>query len=131
MRLNAHVDVELVAVEQPDELTVLLELRAPDAPRAEPRPPAAVQVVLDRSGSMAGERLDAARRALTALVDRLDPSDAFGLVAFDDTARVIVPAGPVAEGAREAGDPRARPRRDDEPLGRAAARSARGAACRR
>ena len=43
MHLNAHVDVELVAVEQPDELTVLLELQAPEAPRAEARPPAAVE----------------------------------------------------------------------------------------
>ena len=56
MHLNAHVDVDLVAVEQPDELTVLLELRAPEAPRAQARPAAAVQVVLDRSGSMGGER---------------------------------------------------------------------------
>ena len=35
MNLNAHVDVDLVAVEQPDELTVLLELRAPEAPQAQ------------------------------------------------------------------------------------------------
>lgn len=99
MKLNAHIDVELVAVEQPDELTVLLELRAPEAPHADQRPPAAVQVVLDRSGSMSGERLEAAQRALVALVDRLDPSDRFGVVAFDDTADVIVPAGPVAQKA--------------------------------
>ena len=99
MRLNAHVDVELVAVEQPDELTVMLELRAPEAPQERPRPPAAVQVVLDRSGSMHGERLEAAQRALLALVDRLDPSDRFGVVAFDDTADVVVPAGPAADKA--------------------------------
>ena len=99
MRLNAHVDVELVAVEQPDELTVMLELRAPEAPQERPRPPAAVQVVLDRSGSMQGERLEAAQRALLALVDRLDPSDRFGVVAFDDTADVVVPAGPAADKA--------------------------------
>src|SRR3954453_12034460 len=60
MQLNAHVDVDLVALEQPDELTVLLEIPAPDASQPKPRPPAAVQVVLDRSGSMAGERLEAA-----------------------------------------------------------------------
>ncbi len=59
-QVNAHLDVELVAVEEADQLTVLLELRAPGQPSAAPRPPAAVQVVLDRSGSMAGERLRAA-----------------------------------------------------------------------
>jgi Ca-activated chloride channel family protein len=97
MQLNTHVDVELIAVQQPDELSVLLELTAPEARAAEPRTPAAVEVVLDRSGSMAGERLDAARHALIALVDRLDPHDRFGIVAFDDTAYVAVPAGPVAD----------------------------------
>ena len=99
MQLDAHVDIELVAVEQPDELTVLLELRAPEAPEREPRQPAAVQVVLDRSGSMGGERLAAAQRALVALVDRLDPADRFGLVAFDDETQVVVPAGPLTDKA--------------------------------
>jgi Ca-activated chloride channel homolog len=97
MQLNAHVDVDLVAVEQPDEITVLLEIRAPEAQTDTPRPPAAVQVVLDRSGSMTGERLDAAKRALSALVDRLDPTDHFGVVAFDDIAHVVVPATPVQD----------------------------------
>ena len=97
MNFNAHVDVDLVAVEQPDELTVLLELRAPEAPQVQARAAAAVQVVLNRSGSMGGERLEAAQRALVALVDRLDPADRFGVVAFDDSARVVVPAGPVAD----------------------------------
>jgi Ca-activated chloride channel family protein len=96
VQLNALVDIEVVAVEQPDELTVLLELTAPAAPADGPRAPAAVQVVLDRSGSMAGERLEAAQRALTALVDRLDPQDHFGVVGFHDTAEVVVPAAPVA-----------------------------------
>jgi Ca-activated chloride channel family protein len=97
MQLNTHVDIELVAVEQPDELTVLLELAAPEAPKADKRPPAAVQVVLDRSGSMDGERLDAAKRALVALVDRLHPQDRFGVVAFDNTVQIVAPAGPLTD----------------------------------
>jgi Ca-activated chloride channel family protein len=97
MQLNTHVDIEVVAVEQPDEITVMLELKAPDAPQTAPRRPAAVQVVLDRSGSMDGDRLDAAKRALIALIDRLDPSDHFGVVDFDDGVRIVVPAGPLTD----------------------------------
>ncbi|MEA2284816.1 MAG: Ca-activated chloride channel [Solirubrobacteraceae bacterium] len=98
MHLNAHLDVDLVAVEQTDQITVMLELLAPDGPGGADRPPAVVQVVLDRSGSMdLGDRLPAARSALKALVDRLDPRDAFGLVVFDDRVDVVVPAGPVAD----------------------------------
>ncbi|MCT9932241.1 VWA domain-containing protein [Planotetraspora sp. A-T 1434] len=48
-------------------------------------------MVLDRSGSMRGGKLAGAQRALLSLVDRLDPVDQFGLVSFDDTARIEVP----------------------------------------
>ena len=97
MQLKARMDVDLVAVEEADEVTVLLDLHAPEEARAGERPPAAVQVVLDRSGSMHGPRLDAARRALAALVDRLGPGDRLGVVAFDDEVRVVLPAGPLTD----------------------------------
>lgn len=61
MHVNAHLDLDVVAIEQSDEVTLMLELDAPPAPESRPRPPAAVQIVLDRSGSMSGERLGAAK----------------------------------------------------------------------
>ena len=99
MKLDAHMDVDLVAVEQDDEVTVMLELAAPEEARDAPRAPATVQVVLDRSGSMSGERLEAAKLALAELTERLDPADRFGLVAFDDEVQVVVPAGPLLDKA--------------------------------
>lgn len=93
MQVKTYVDVDIVAVEQEDEVAVMIELTAPTTPSDKPRPPAAVQVVLDRSGSMDGERLHAAKQALGRLVDRLDPHDRFGVVAFDDEVRIVVPAG--------------------------------------
>lgn len=100
MHLNTHLDIDLVALEAEDEVTALFELVAPDLPAAEPRAAATVQVVLDRSGSMDGERLEAARDALLALVDRLAASDSFGLVTFDSEVEVVVPAGPLTDKAR-------------------------------
>src|SRR5215213_880590 len=97
MRLNTQLDVDLVAVESEDRVSLLLELAAPQADAAKPRAPGTLQVVLDRSGSMAGERLDAALRALDSLITRLDPSDRFGLVCFDDEVQVTVPAGPLVD----------------------------------
>src|SRR4051794_13308563 len=93
MQVSAHADVDAVAVEQDDQVTVMLKLIAPAAQTENPRPAATVQVVLDRSGSMDGERLDAAKDALARLVDRLDPADRFGVVAFDDEVQIVVPAG--------------------------------------
>ncbi len=97
MQVKTTVDVDVVAVEQEDEVSVMIELGAPPMAGDEPRPPAAVQLVLDRSGSMEGDRLVAAKQALVRLVDRLGPADRFGVVAFDDEVRVVVPAGDLAD----------------------------------
>lgn len=45
---------------------------------------------------MDGAPLEGAE-ALVALVRRLEPTDNFGLVTFDDSAQVVVPAGPLTD----------------------------------
>lgn len=98
MKINALLDVNVVAHEAEDEVAVLLELEAPPAPLLDTdRPPSSLQIVLDRSGSMHGAPLEGAKRALAALVQRLEPTDNFGLVTFDDQAQVVVPAGPLTD----------------------------------
>jgi Ca-activated chloride channel family protein len=93
VRITAHLDVEMIAIETDDQLSVMLELSAPPAPDAgEERASRTLEVVLDRSGSMQGARLDGAKTALVSLVDRLDPRDNFGLVVFDDRVDIAVPA---------------------------------------
>jgi Ca-activated chloride channel family protein len=97
MKITALLDVNVVAFEEEDEVSVLLELEAPAAPAELARPQASLQVVLDRSGSMSGPPLEGAKKALASLVRRLEPGDNFGLVTFDDSAQVVVPAGPVTD----------------------------------
>lgn len=97
MKINALLDVNVVAHESEDEVAVLLELEAPPAVSGTTRQQASLQVVLDRSGSMSGAPLEGAKSALIALVRRLEPSDNFGLVTFDDFAQVVVPAGPLLD----------------------------------
>ena len=107
---------------------MLLELTAPGRDSGAQRPPSTLQVVLDRSGSMSGERLHAAKHALESLIARLDPTDNFGLVTFDDEVAVPIPAGPLADkhAAREA-IRSGLARRDDQPLRRLPARDPGGA----
>jgi Ca-activated chloride channel family protein len=94
MRISAHLDVDVIAVETEDHLSVLIEMTAPPSPQdATPRQPSTLEVVLDRSGSMTGGRLDGAKLALSGLIDKLDPTDNFGLVVFDHEVEVVVPAG--------------------------------------
>ncbi|KQY51554.1 vWA domain-containing protein [Nocardioides sp. Root140] len=93
MKFNALLDINVVAHEADEEVAVLLELEAPTAAHDAARPQASLQVVLDRSGSMGGAPLEGAKKALIALVRRLEPTDNFGLVTFDSSAQVVVPAG--------------------------------------
>jgi Ca-activated chloride channel family protein len=98
MRSDLHLQHDLIAVEHGETIHALLELTAPAMPGASERPPATLEVVIDRSGSMRGERLSAALVALDALVGRLRPTDRLGVVAFDHAAQVPVAAGPVGDG---------------------------------
>lgn len=59
-------------------------------------------VVLDRSGSMAGDRIAQARAAVLGLIDQLSPRDRFGLVVYDDAAQVLIPLAPADKTAKPA-----------------------------
>ncbi len=64
-----------------------LEVHALDVPGAK-RSPVNLAVVIDRSGSMAGEKLLQAKRAATHLVDLLDENDRLAIVHYgNDTTR--------------------------------------------
>lgn len=96
MHINAHLEFDVVALQQDDTVTVMVELEAPTTnPDDSKHVEHTAVVVLDRSGSMSGSRLESAKDALIELVDRLDDRDRFGLVAFDHAADMIFPAEPV------------------------------------
>lgn len=98
MHITATTDVSVIPATSHDEVSLLLSLQAPAAAADEEqavRGPVSLVVVLDRSGSMGGGRLANARRSLLALVERLAPTDTFGLVTFDDEIDVVVPTAPL------------------------------------
>jgi Ca-activated chloride channel family protein len=59
---------------------------------ARERAPVNVGFVVDRSGSMAGQKLERAKQAAITAIARLDRNDIVSVVAYDDTLQVLVPA---------------------------------------
>jgi Mg-chelatase subunit ChlD len=56
------------------------------------RPPVNVAVVLDRSGSMAGEKLNQAKQAAILATQRLGKNDIISVVAYGSDVEVVLPA---------------------------------------
>jgi Ca-activated chloride channel family protein len=64
--------------------------------RAAPPPekPTAVVLVLDKSGSMSGPKIEMARDAARASIKTLRPIDKIGVISFDETFNWVIPMGP-------------------------------------
>ncbi|MCS7191462.1 MAG: VWA domain-containing protein [Armatimonadetes bacterium] len=53
--------------------------------------------VLDRSGSMAGEKIENLKRAVKMVIDQLDPTDIISIIIFDDRAEILVSAATASD----------------------------------
>jgi Ca-activated chloride channel family protein len=90
----------LVKLEEAQMLYIILELDVPAEARAIPAPPLNVCLVLDRSTSMQGEKIDMVKATANQLLRNMRPQDIFSVVTFSDRAEVIIPAGSQQDRAR-------------------------------
>ncbi|HKT38024.1 MAG TPA: VWA domain-containing protein, partial [Ktedonobacterales bacterium] len=75
---------------------VLVEAK-PTEMVAQVRMPLNFAIVLDRSGSMKGAKLNAVKQAVQMIIDQMADNDYISVVAFDDTVQIIVPAQPAMD----------------------------------
>ena len=70
---------------------VAVTIEAPAGATDEARPPVNIAFVLDRSGSMQGEKLRLATQAVAQSLELLKPDDRFAIVMYDHEVDVLVP----------------------------------------
>lgn len=95
MRADFLLDYGMLLVEQPQRVYLLARITADPPDDSIPRPKLNLSVVLDRSGSMGGDKIAYVKEAAQYLVQRLGGEDTLSIVSYDTNVTVDVPPQPV------------------------------------
>ncbi|HEU4565318.1 MAG TPA: VWA domain-containing protein [Gemmatimonadaceae bacterium] len=98
--LNVRTDRSLIRAAARSRRYVTVRFVAPEAPPRAGRAPVNVAIVLDRSGSMGGEKFVLARQAAERALAMLRPEDRFALVVYDTEIDVLAPSTPAVPEAK-------------------------------
>lgn len=82
------------------EVFLRADIEAAPLPSTQERAPVNLALALDRSGSMAGEKIENCRRAARQLVSQLHERDRLALVTFGSDATTLIQSTPVTPAAR-------------------------------
>jgi len=98
VRLRIELDRTVLPAETPDRAIVKICLDGLRLPRPDLRPPVNLALVIDRSGSMSGEKIEKAKEAALEVLRHLSSDDVFSLVAYESGVQTLIPARPVGNG---------------------------------
>jgi Ca-activated chloride channel family protein len=90
MRADFALDYDVMTVERPQNLYLMARFVAGTAPNERNRRPLNLSLVIDRSGSMAGLKMDYTRQAAQFLVQHLGNQDTFSIVLYNDKVETLV-----------------------------------------
>jgi Ca-activated chloride channel family protein len=97
--LTCRLNKASLPVMNTQQLVYVLIEAAPGAAMAQVQMPLNLSLVLDKSGSMQGRKIQNLRDAAKLVVDRLGPQDAISIVAFSDRKYLIAESQPVSDKA--------------------------------
>ncbi len=102
VRFTVRADRQLIRAGARSRRFLCAAIQAPEAPPRKGRLPVNLAFVLDRSGSMDGEKIRHAREAVLQGIRSLHDEDRFAVVAYDHEVALVVPTRPATREAREA-----------------------------
>jgi Ca-activated chloride channel homolog len=94
--VRIELDQEVHPSDAPSRAVVKVRVTAPERPSRE-RTPVNLSIVLDRSGSMQGDKIEYARLAAIEALRRLRPGDVFSFVTYDSEVETLIPAQRVTD----------------------------------
>jgi Ca-activated chloride channel family protein len=97
--LTCRLNKASLPVMNTQQLVYVLIEAAPGAAMAQVQMPLNLSLVLDKSGSMQGQKIQNLREAAKLVVDRLGPRDTISIVAFSDRKYLIADSQPVSDKA--------------------------------
>ncbi|MFN2218304.1 MAG: vWA domain-containing protein [Anaerolineae bacterium] len=97
--LTCRMNKASLPVMNTQQLAYVLIQAVPGAGMAQVQMPLNLSLVLDKSGSMSGQKIQNLREAAKLVVDRLGPQDTISIVAFSDRKYLIAESQPVTDRA--------------------------------
>jgi Ca-activated chloride channel family protein len=97
LRLSCRVNKGSLPVISTQQLVYVLVETTPGAGMAQVQMPLNLSLVLDKSGSMQGKKIENLRQAAKLVVERLGPQDTISIVAFSDRKYLIAESQPVSD----------------------------------
>lgn len=87
-----ELDRSTLPADATERAIVKVSLTAPETVRQTNRPPVNLAIVMDRSGSMSGDKIRNAQEAAIEALRRLGSSDLYSLVVYNHNVETLVPA---------------------------------------
>jgi Ca-activated chloride channel family protein len=95
MQPTIRFEHHLIALATEQTVNVMLELDAPEPPGHTERAALRLALVIDRSGSMAGDKLATTKECAAFLARRLSPADELAVITYDNDVDLVAPLAPV------------------------------------
>jgi len=92
VQLRLDIDRSVLPAKTKDTAIIKVALDGVKLPRREVRPPVNLALVIDRSGSMFGDKIEKAREAALEAVRQLAADDIVSVIAYDSRVETLVPA---------------------------------------